>query len=517
MLETLPFGEGSASLYFLTESYYQMRSRDETRYLEGGAEIWQQMRQHVTTSVDRADSIYAKMSRARLGAWRVSRSSGGFRYEPIDGTDDDGGMLGLFCNYEWVQLEAPGVYVGWLLELGGAPGLFFAEHTDEHFNARLQEPSKQGFWGETRDDFRALDYEEDVLTLLLDPPCIEAAIDSGRYFLSSELEGELEWFAGETRDNFVEDIYDGRLLIGDVREVREESRWCAHCGEYHIYERTVGGRWSIEVAKASQRDTELLLERLSDVRARCLPSSLMYRAPFGRRTAAYLLPDERMFELLYLERDGTIGDDRVSDSARFRVGALPLEPSEIRELGLSDDWTIGQARAWVHANANASTIQTFDEAYETFEIALSWVSLMTAYASKRDEFPDHHQGDVGVDVDDDDWLAGLRALIPSAMQMRLHELDDPGRGTWTRIENALRDQTDLDRPVVRLRDLPSSLSTLTALEGIGKGTFSNVRDALEAFVINWPMSAGHHPVQKLDQIDASDDLQDGLDELDELF
>ncbi len=518
-LETLPTGEATAPLYFLLESYYQMRSRDDARYGEERAGPWHQMRQYVTNTVEGAEAIYAKMDQARLGAWRVSTSPAGLRYEPLDGVDDrKGGELGLFCNHEWVEIEAAGVYVGWLLELGGAPGLFFAIRADDHFVSRFKKPLQQSFWGAAGGEFRAVDYEEDVLTLLIDSPCAEAAVDSGRYFLSSYLEGDdTDWYAGDLHYNFVERIYAGRLRLADVQDVHEESYYCAHCGEYHYYKDALDDAWTIEVARALKNEPERLLERLRHVRLDSLPSSLIYRGPFGRHTAEFLLPDERMYELVYLRDDGEVDDDRITEAERFRVEALPLEPAEIRELGLSDDWTISQARAWMREQGDPSVTERLEQAYESFSVSLRWVALMTEYAQKRDEFPDRYPGDVGVEVEDDQWLDGVRELLPSTMEMPLEELDDPGRGTWARIETALREQTEFDRPVLRLSDLPGSLNGLTHLDGVGGGSVQNLREALENFVVEWPMSAGHFPARKLDAADASDDLQSGLDELDELF
>ena len=103
------------------------------------------------------------------------------------------------------------------------------------------------------------------------------------------------------------------------------------------------------------------------------------------------------------------------------------------------------------------------------------------------------------------------------MNKPLDEFDDPGRGTWARIEKAMREQTAFDGSVVRLSNLPRPVLGLTALDGIGQGTANNLGDAVRAFVVDWPMSAGHHPATKLDVADSSEDLQSGLDELDELF
>jgi hypothetical protein len=514
-LETYPVERPTEGQVFLVELFYIVRRPRDPGWLES----WRDVREHVLEEADGASKFLEEMEPARLSAWRVNRAGGGFEMEALDGvSSSDKAALGVFCDYEWSPIDSEGVYLGWSLPIGGLPALFHAVEVDEHYVRRLEPHLERQAWGESREAFRQADYEEDLLTLLVDPPCLDTGSDTSRVFLSSSLEGAVESYRGEARDQFLAWLDDRALDLSPGEDGDTERFYCEQCDAYHeVAKRRSSHPWSVEVAMSLATERDALHKQLRDIRNSSLPPFLMYRGPFGERTAEYLIPDEWLWRLVYLEPDGSLRDDRLEHAGRFRVAALGLDGGRAREMGLSEDWTIAHALAWAGQHGSQEVRHDLEAAWTAFETALRWAVIAKKFRRRRQEREERPWGDVGAVIDESDWLEGLRELMPAALDTPIDQLEDGGRGTWARIENAMSEQKDFDGPVVRLADLPSQLDYLTDLDGIADGTIKWLRNGIEGYVSDWPMSAGHHVVSTTHDIEDADELASGLDELDALF
>lgn len=469
-------------------------------------------------------AIFAAMDEAHLGAWEVSRTRSSLIATRIDGTEEPlRRTLDIFTDYEWSAITTPGFYAGWLVEDDDASMLFFATEYDEEAAARLRRTAARAPWG-CREPFRSGHYEEDVLALLARPDCFDTGCDDARSFLSPEIKNV--WYLRPSR--LAEDVankieifglrslafVDGANAFGDHGPADPDRYTCPICDRTHRKNAHKAPGWSVDVAIIGEDCTDAIVAQLEAMRADALPKSTTwhYTNLAGRHSLEYLLPTDEMLAMIALGPSGRIDHPRLGGADDYLLATLDVDAEAFRKAGFDLNWSIGQARSWARQHAPDELHDELEAAAARHKTALRWACLVDR----------HRQIDLEntVPIRYAEFYWGVRKLLPTAaLETPLSALREEKRGTWRRIEKAMREQDGFDAPQLRLGHLPTCLHSIEGLIGVGPKSVTALVDGLRDFVANWPDSAGYSSIATSAEMQeaAGDALASGLDELDDLF
>lgn len=513
-LEVVPSGQPSIGVSFILRSFAIFRGERSL-----GDEMARRLRTHVgAREGERAANTFEQMEGAKFGAWRVERSRRQITARRIDGSgESDLHELDLFTDYKWDAVDGDGVFVGWFVEEEDIRLLFFAVALPQEALRALEQAADRTPWGQG-ETFRTADYEEDIVSLLLRPGCHDTERNEGRVFLSPQVEAS--WYL--RRERFEEEVGEALWRFGfrsplliQSDALREEGwssyEYCESCEAYHPISE-LPPSWSVDAAMLASERPEEIIAQLQAMRAEVVPRWGWSIEPVGPRTLEYVLPTEAMLEMIELGPEAEVDHEKLDRAEQYPLAALDIDADTLRRAGFDLSWSIAQARSWAKKHASEELRSELDQAVRRHRTAMRWVSIV-----------DHHRH-----VDDPAagpvayWqlMEGLRELLPpAALQTPLSELEDTGRGTWKRIEAAMRNYDMLDEPVLRLAHLPDGMEQIYNLSGVGEVSCDRLTEGLTRFVAQWPESDGHYPVSAGASAsgEAAEELSAGLDELDELF
>lgn len=464
------------------------------------------------TAGEAAARSLAKMGDASLGVWRVEgpeRDPVAARATRIDGQHPPTRVDALAVVDHQLRHLSTGVYLGWWLEFDDYSALFSCVSLDKMQLKKLEKAAKRGAWG-SGEAFRLDDYQDDLTALLLAPASIDTGGETGRVFLNEIVHDRWSLDADDLFNQVVDYIYFAGL--DTTIEQASDLLW-KHRNYWSYYpEELRPAVWSPSAARAVGDEFERVVDLLRDYRADGVSAYVYNEVPVGPHSLEYLLPLNRMLTLIGLEADGSVDHPTADGALNFPLAVLDLDTSTLRRANFDPAWSIQQARAWASKQRlPADLLEQLDQAVEAHRIACRWAGIV-ARNEHRDE---------ALQVHYDDLVAGIRQLLPTeAKHTPLAELDDPGRGTWTRIEKRLRAAGELDdAEALTLARLPAHLDELVSLDGVGDGSAEHLRNALAAYVGEWPASAGHLPATRspAEADAAAGELHSGLDELDALF
>ncbi len=513
-LEVEPESGIEAPLGFLLRSFGLFRAERPFGALARNEIVHHVAEAHGT----KASSIFDEMDKAHLGAWKVTNAKRQILARRVDGTGEPMQReLDLFTDYKWDAITREGIFVGWLIEHDDICMLFFAHELWRPSIDLLNRAAGRSAWGDG-EAFREQDYEEDVLALLMRLDCLDTGREDSRVFLDPRIEGN--WYLRPDRltDGVAEALWEYGLRSPvytdnpklDIFE-SDDLYYCSSCDTYHRDASSALPSWSVDAALLVEDHLDEIISQLEAMRADCVPVHSWYMPPAGPRTLEYVLPLEEMLAMIGLDRNGHVDHPKLARAESYPIGALDIDAEQFRKAGFDTSWSIGQAQSWANSHADDELSEELHQAVEKHRLALRWVGIV-------DRHRKHDDPGTGP-IDYYQLHEGLRRFMPeSVLQTPLSELQDTGRGTWTRIEGAMREQGWLDAPVLRLEHLPRYLQDLESLEGVGKVSRQRLHLGLELFVVDWPEAVGHRALAPEAHADeAAGELSSGLDELDELF
>jgi hypothetical protein len=469
----------------------------------------------------RAARTFAQFDRARFGAWRVSEAGPtGAQVRRIDGQKSGveqpiaeqpiaKQVVSAVIDGEHSLLEPRRPVVGWLIDIGEEAALSFCVELDRDVSDKLTGAAERQAWGSGA-NFRQRDYEDDVVALLVRPSCVDTGDNEGRVFLHEIIHSH----HGLAPHNLQSDIatwIENEGLDATIDEALD-SAWDRSRNWWAYDEPEPSSMWSLTAASATEETLDELIELLRGYRHESVPSSVRWEAPIGDRTLESIISTDELLAMVALEPDASIDHPTVRGALAFPMVVLAIEQSDFRRAGFDLQWSVQQGLSWARQNASAELVELLEDAVAAHRLAIRWVGIVTQtlrYGGARPR------------IIYDELVCGFRKLLPpSAGQVRLDALDDPGRGSWARIEKAMRAEGMLDGgEPLRLADLPEYDWDLLALDGVGDTSVQNLIIALYRFVAEWPASEGHLPTTKsaAQADEAADELSSGLDDLDELF
>jgi hypothetical protein len=527
-LEVSPEGSVDLELAFILRSFGVFRAARNF-----GADYRDSMQDYVAEHSGKpAAAIFDMMDKAHFGAWKVTKADNRLTASRVDGQASPiRGKLDVFTDHKWNMINRPGLFVGWLLEADDVCMVFFAAEMDALAIDSLQAAAQRTAWGEA-DSFRPANYEEDVLALLLRPDCLDTQREDGRIFLSPWIKTEwylrrdqLEKGVGEglyeygldapedeyNFDAFDTDYFDYDDEYEDEYEDEYDDYFCESCQEYHGRLRTLPS-WSLDAAVLAGEYPDQIIVQLKAFRANSLPGMGWMPEPVGPHSLEYALPIEDMLANIGLGPSGKVDHPKLAQAVRHPIAALQIDADDFRRAGFDLSWSIAQAQAWAKENASVDLRDQFGDAVSNHLRALRWVGIVDLHHQRQA----HSAAPIGYSQ----LMEGIRRLLPAeAQQVPVAELEDAGRGTWTRIDGALRDHGRLSASILRLEHLPAHLDDIAELDGVGKVSCERLVEGLRSFVVGWPESTGHTAISSDAKLsgEAAKELASGLDELGDLF
>ncbi len=453
-----------------------------------------------------------RMADAAVGAWRIDNPSTdafGWQATRLDGQHPPTRTTVVGALDHQLDELGPGTYAGWKLDIGDFSVLFQCVRLDDLQQHNLSRAADRQAWG-SGEGFRLRDYQDDVVSLMLVPFTIDTERTTGRIFLNEIVAEHWSLDPVEMRQEVAEWIYFAGLdmTLDEAADVmwNRQNAW----GSWDLPRPKV---WSLTAARATGEEFERVADLLRSYRAETVSFYVYDAVPIGDQSLEYVLPLADMLSIIGLEADGSVDHPTARNALNFPLAVLDLDPGELRRAGFDPAWSIQQARTWAREQRAPEDLRAkLDAAIDAHLIACRWAGIVAR--------TEHSEGRA-LAVRYDGLIAGIRHMLPTeAMHTPLRELDDPGRGTWTRIEKRLRAAGELAKgDVLTLGRLPKTLNGLLSVEGIGEGSAEHLRDALAAYAIEWPASAGHLPTTRstAEADEAADELHSGLDELDDLF
>ncbi|MFW5966685.1 MAG: hypothetical protein ACOCV2_04155 [Persicimonas sp.] len=499
--------------------HYLLRSYDIFRVGEA-CERATDRRRALEAKLDEASRVFETMRAAEFGAFRVTfedaTTPAALR---LDGQPDQSSLsLAYFGDSAFEEKLTAGTYVGWRVEVGGQRALVLAANATANYHRRLTRAAEREPWG-VGDDFRKRDYAHDVLALLVDRQCVDTGRSEGRIFLSSALENDPYLDRDGLRERVArrlirrglpgafepqEAVCGGTRMHGTMRDQKVTRRKRERGG------RIRGGvaNWSLEAAMVAGASFTAARDVLALYRRECLRSPVRRRTHLGDESAEYLLPLDELVSLLGLQPDGGLDHPKVERAERYRLACLDLSDEYFAQAGFDAAWTIAQALGWASQHADPLLRKELDEAVHRHRAAIRWAAIVD-----KNQKDDRAQL---LPISYKDVMEGFQRLAPTALETPIERLDDPGRGTWSRIEAGAREALDIDDGPVRLRHLPADIGGVRSLPGVGRVSVDHLEDALLDFAAGWPESAGHRAVERVDET-TDDDFEEGLAELEGMF
>lgn len=456
-----------------------------------------------------AADVFEEMKEARFGAWKIGDSG---HISAIDGQDNNNGIEPLLItDPTWDEITESGTVAGWNIELDVGPVLFFGSEMSAEAVEKLKRAARRSAWG-VGDEFRRDDYEEDILALVLEPHCVLAEEDCGRIILSPDFPDFCANYLDEYPAKVAASLYyfgfDADLSFVRMRQAWETQGFLSSAPIF-----APSNVWAREAASTAELKQDQLHRLCNQHRDQALA---LFRFPVGvvgPKTTRHILGDDQILAMLHLTPIGEVDHPKAHQWMQYRLGVLDLEPSLLRNAGLDPEWTIEQGLGWAERNVDSVTLRHLRKAATRHRLAMRFVGLVNL----NEEHLDPPLGDISYS----DLLEGIDQFFPPwAAATPIDDLDDTGRGTWTRITRVFRDIDDhTDEHPVRLQDLPDQLHLVSDYPGIGETTVLRLWEGVFRYVKGWPEVGGHHPVDAAQSThsEASEVLASGLDELDELF
>lgn len=495
--------------------HYLLRSYDIFR-VDDVDERAAKRRRSLEGSVDEAADVFETMRAGDFGAFRITfeeaTTPASLR---IDGQPDSSvSPLAYFGDSAFEQKLTAGTYVGWRVEIGGQRALVLAANTTANYHRRLSQVAERAPWG-VGEAFRERDYAHDVLRVLVDRQCVDTGHSEGRIFSSSALEHDPYLDRDGLRERVAKRLIRRGLpgafepkeaVCGGTRMGRTQGDQHVTRPESERSDRLRGGvaNWSLEAAIVAGASFTAARDVLELYRRECLRGPIRRRAHLDDQGAEYLLPLDELVSLLGLRPDGDLQHPRVERAEDYRVACLDLLDEHFTTEGLDATWTIGEALGWASRHADPLLRKELDEAVHRHRAAIRWAAIV-----------DKNQQDEGAQllpITYKDLMEGLHRLVPPALETPIEHLDDPGRGTWSRIDAGAREALGVDEGPIRLRHLPAKINDVRALPGVGRVSADHLEDALLDFVASWPESAGHRAAARTDEV-----AEEGLTELEGMF
>lgn len=449
--------------------------------------------------IDAVDTV----AEGQFGAWRIGSVKGQYRGILTDGQSvSRKASADVLTDWDWFDLPHPETYAGWHVEFDFGSAFILATELTMVARDKIEDAAKRSAWGDG-DDFRQQDYAEDVLALTLCPECFDTYRDEERIFLNPET---LQW-----RDKLIDGI---RQNLPDVLcengfqsllAACVPTEWdIAYIDEYP---------WSIAAAQALDDTVDELISDLASARTLAAYRSILsYRiaTPPGPNSLQYLMPIEELLQELHLQPDGTIDHRRTASWAEYPLAATDLDSSQINTHPLRPELSIHQVLAIGTDELDDAVVSQLRQAAQKFHVCWRWTTIV-ALDEQSDSW-------LTEPIDIDALCRGLQWLFPGeVLQTPLRDFQEPARGFFSRIENALTQVGRVgDDQAVTLRDLPATGDNLRALPGIGDGSVRHLGNLLRDFISQWPESAGHRPVASPDRR-SHESIDAGLNELDDLF
>lgn len=460
----------------------------------------------------RTAAVFDMMKDAELAAWQLETGDRKHRATAIDGREQPRTFSPTaITDTAWDDITGDCIVAAWSIELDAGPTLFFGVELSDQAVEKLEQLADRKAWGDG-DDFRLHDYEEDVLALLVDPNSVLADENCGRLVLSRGFSIVEDALAQQLPLQLRDSLY---LFGFDPNETPQRivDSWKTHRFYFSGSVEEPSNAWARDAARAGDlapSETARICRYLREIAVQRCDIPLL---AIGAKTALHIVDDDQLLAMLHLTPTAQVDHPSAHRWAQYRLAVLDVEPSLLRSARLDPQWTIEQGLSWAERNVDQVSLRHLQEAAARHRLAMRFVGLVNL----NDEHPDPPLGDISYT----DLMGGIEQFFPSwAAETPIGDLDDTGRGTWTRLTRSFRRMDELaDHNPLRIQDLPEQLFAVAEYPGVGEATIIGLWEGVFRYVKNWPDVAGYRPVAADDSTrrQASQTLTTGLDELDDLF
>lgn len=407
---------------------------------------------------------------------------------------------------DWDIEFEPGLRAGWLIELEHSTLLYGPTRLNEAREERFRRAADRAAWGDTPESFRRLDFEADLLLLLLDEQCEELKEDEaaeGRVF-RNRYASRPSIPDPDAALDMAKVLFDEVVPVGTDDEGIERY-WHVALTLADDVERLAPFRERVE--RERKQVTKYI--QLGD-----------YRHESTETREAEFNADE-FLAWLGISPAGDIELPPARDWRSHPVESLELEPAFKRRHELRDDWPLKFARKRLkeREGAGAEAVDTFEAALRLHRRRLRWLTLMDRWRGEAVETKSTFYG-LPFAPELLDLNAGLSEFFGDSLYTTpIAELPEESGRFRARLEREFRKQSDAP-DVLRIQHIPATAQALASIPGIGGTTVERYIESLEALLGDWePGEAA--PVPSSREAAESDEsrrkIDQGLDALDDLF
>ena len=431
--------------------------------------------------------LFERLKESPFGAWEcVDATPDGSctQWYPV-GSDDSEivsavGVLDGGFDVADVQLDQ--VWAGWMVEWKGRQVLAAAFRFADQGARRLMDTAEARGWHDENlaqgEQFQRVEYDRDVITQAIRPDWEECGLEE-HYFLPPA-----------QRHSFPK-----RFRRALARKIERNLKGGAD---------TWQGRIAGESEQFFEEQMPAVLDKLRKEAARSAGRHRGAQISFAKLDR--LVSDRECLQWLGLKPDGSPIETPYPPMETHPVEVLRLDEQWYADRGISHRATIAQARSSGAGDGDES----FDGACWLHRSRLRLVSIIGYVIDNHADGP-------------------LKELCPGYEELRhivdryfAPEITDKpvawlldGRGsTASRMTTVLQNADLGDEPRV-VGQLPTRKYTLMRIPGVGPSSATEVTDALCDAVVGWADQLGGAVVD--DAEGARDDIEQGLDELEELF
>lgn len=448
-------------------------------------------------------SISEEMKMARFGAWEVERKGNSLQARALNGNPDSEFFpihRVLDCRWETLQFrknnkEQNPCFLGWCAQINGGPAtiLFFVDPLDRRL---IQKAIDRSAWG-TNNDFRTIDYEEDMMALLLNRRATDMGTKQGRVFFDPQFAVYTPSYLYSMQDWLDEELAEAGLFRDP---------------EYDYFRSILLDVVRLEAWE--EEDPHLIDRWLEDFYDMAIKHyGLDLHPALGRKTLRSLLGRSFIYRKYYgMPSSGKLKGENLKNWESFPVEVLDLDSAKLRAWAIPREWTLRQSHRWAEKNLSPEHLEEFAVARQRFREMLRLGAYLDCVVDKE-------TGDLRIHFDMESLSSAIEEFFPARLLGKpLKSFPEEKKNTWSRIESGFRARGDFqEEDLITLEHLCKRGTFIGALPGVGKKTKESAFFSLIEYTANWPQSEGFHPHANNLSGEAAQAINEGLDELDDLF
>ncbi len=423
------------------------------------------------------------------GAWRCVEvgAEGHSRWEAIGPARQTELQAAIVTSGPSDELEAEvgDVRAGWAVEFEDFGALLFSLELREVAQGALAEAAEDDAWYDQSapegQRVRVIEYERDVLLQATCPGYEECGL-TPHYYLPKTLRRR---FPARFRRALVRTMVDAlgsNRVPWHVRLARSDEDWI----EDYVIDRL--SKWRKKARRRAQHSYERKVTKEALVR---------------------LADEKTCLAMLGLDATGELDLSAYPPRKLHPVSMLEVDWEWLEQCGVKSGDVIKQAQSKVEEQASDEELKRWEEALEAHRIRLRWCAIIDASRTHRDLITGRPQ------LDYDELMAAVDYIFgASIQQLPIGELMAERKRMAPRIEKALISNGYGSEPLT-VGEMPGDSIDLKIVRGVGKKSMQAIEDCLFEELSSWA-----EPLRRLateEAVQARDEIEAGLDELEDLF